>query len=41
MLTKKGGPSAIGGNKPKKNLFGDDSDNDGGFVKAEEKQKLP
>jgi hypothetical protein len=36
MLSKKAGLPAVGGNnKPKKTLFGDDSDDDGGFVKVE------
>jgi hypothetical protein len=43
MLTKKAGLPVVGATKAKKTLFGDDSDNDndGGFVKAEEKKKLP
>ena len=35
----KAGLPAIGKAKPKKTLFGEDSDDDGGFVKVEEKPK--
>lgn len=39
LLSKKAGLPALGNNKPKKTLFGDDSDEDLGFVKVDEKPK--
>ena len=41
LLSKAAGLPKVGAPKPKKTLFGDDSDDDGGFVKVEEKPKLP